>query len=148
MRKQRSRQQLRRMLAAATVALAPACALAATPATINISAAPIGVTPRYLGFNMGHYLPSSNTTAWLQYSGANAYRVWASANDYEGSDDIAPYGDGVTTQAQFDSRKAAMRANPESSTYANWTQFNDRFANLTQSGRNFVKLLVKVGADP
>ena len=146
-----------RLLSCATLA---ACGLAdpavshAASATINISSASIGVTPRYLGFNMGHYMPSSNTTAWLQYSGTNGYRVWVAASDYEGSDDIAPYGDGITTQSGFESRKALMRANPESSTYANWTQFNDRFANMTQSGRNNVRLntilgeLQKSGVEP
>ena len=97
-----------------------------------------GQTPAYVGFNMGHFLPNSNTAAWVQYSGANGYRVWASASYYEPKDDAGPYGDGVTTFTQFDARKAALRANPfgtDSSgvPYVNWTAFQNNWSNLNQA---------------
>src|SRR3954454_24299411 len=105
---------------------------------------------------MGHYMPGSNTTAWTQYSGVNAFRFWASPGDYEPTYDRAPFGDGVSDLAGFDAGKNALRADlratPTSSTYINWWDFNPRF-DATQSGRNKVTLnytlseLQKLGAD-
>src|SRR5215204_3765060 len=91
------KSHIARSTSALILALAARSALAGNPASFSIHDTPIGVTPRYLGYNMGHYLPNSNTTAWTQYAGVNGYRVWASPNDYEPTDDAAPYGDGVTT---------------------------------------------------
>jgi autotransporter-associated beta strand protein len=117
---------------------------ATATATVSVVNTPGGVTPRYLGYNMGHYMPGSNTSAWLQYSGVNAYRFWASPGDYEPTDDRSPFGDGVTSLGAadltgFDFRKNAvradLRANPASSTYINWSYFNANFDD-TQSGRN------------
>ncbi len=116
----------------------------AASATVTLNSTPIGVTPRYLGYNMGHYMPGSNTTAWSNYTGMNAYRFWAPPTDYEPTDDRSPFGDGVSTLAQFDARKVALRADtqvnpiPNSSNpsaYINWAYFNINF-NDTQSGRN------------
>ncbi len=151
--------------AGAMLAIAAAVGLGASTHSANavvqnvtVNNTVIGVTPRYLGFNMGHYMPNSNTTGWLQYSGTNGYRVWVSANDYEGGpptgDDSGTYGDGITTQAQFDAQRTAVRANPETTPFINWTAFNNNFQNLTQSGRNHVKLnyilgeLQKTGVEP
>ncbi|HEX8524418.1 MAG TPA: DNRLRE domain-containing protein [Tepidisphaeraceae bacterium] len=137
------------------MAAAPACAFGA-PATITATNAQVGVTPRFMGYNMGHYMPGSNTSAWTQYSGINAFRYWASPGDYEPTDDAAPFGDGVTSLTTFDNRKnllrADLRGNPASNTYVNWTYFNTKF-NATQSGRNKATLnyplseLQKMGAD-
>jgi hypothetical protein len=131
--------KLARSSSALILALAAQSALAGNPASFSIFDTPIGVTPRYLGYNMGHYMLGSNTTAWTQYSGVNAYRVWAAPTYYEPTDDQAPYGDGVTTLAQFDSRKTALRVNPDSSTYINWSYFTSRFDNV-QTGTNRVRL--------
>lgn len=103
--------------------------------------APAGVTPRFLGFNNGHFRSTSNTTAWVDYSGINAMRVWAAANDYENPDDRAPFGDGVASLADFDARKVALRAdlmvNPDSTAYINWPAYN---WSKTQTGRNNINL--------
>src|SRR5262245_19319700 len=61
----------------------------------------VGVTPKYIGYSMGHYLPGSNTSGWVDYSDVNAFRVWLSPGDYEPTDDISPSGDGVTSLASF-----------------------------------------------
>jgi autotransporter-associated beta strand protein len=128
---------------ALAIAMATRGVFAAT-ATVTLNSTPIGVTPRYMGYNMGHYMPGSNTTAWSNYTGMNAYRFWAAPGDYEPTDDRSPFGDGVTTLAQFDSRKIALRAdthvNPipnasNPSAYINWPYFNINFDD-TQSGRN------------
>src|SRR6476646_4881074 len=125
------------MLAAAG-ALAPVQATIAATASVSVSNTAAGVTPRYIGYNMGHYMPGANTSAWTQYSGVNAYRVWASAGDYD-PDGTGPYSNGISTLTQFDSAKAQVRASPESNGYINWAGYNTKFA-ATQSGRNKVKL--------
>src|SRR5947208_496401 len=84
----RARARLCLAAAAAVCAVSPTAHAVVQNVVVNNNI--VGVTPRYLGFNMGHYMPNSNTTAWVQYSGTNAYRVWASANDYEGD---PPTGD-------------------------------------------------------
>jgi hypothetical protein len=110
----------------------------ASTATITVSSAQIGVTPQYIGYNMGHYLPGSNTSAWVDYSGVNGFRVWLSPGDYEPTDDIAPFGDGVTDLASFNSRKALLRSNPTSPAYIDFSRFDNRFDNFVQDGRNDV----------
>ena len=142
---------------ALAVAMAAEATLGATvAASVTVQNTPVGVTPRYIGYNMGHYLPNSNTSAWLEYSGVNAFRFWAASNDYETTtgDDLAPYGDGVTTLQQFDARKAALRADPENPTYINWPQFDARFETKVLSGRNKAVLnptmreLQRLGVEP
>src|SRR5687768_13694203 len=110
----------RRAASAVACAIALASAVditfaATTTTNVTLTNSPVGVTPRYIGYNMGHYMPGSNTSAWLEYSGVNAYRFWAASSDYESTtgDDLAPYGDNVVTLDDFDNRKAALRATPE-----------------------------------
>src|SRR3954466_4781635 len=72
----------------------------AATATVTVSSQQVGKTLQYVGYNMGHYLPGSNTSAWVEYSGVNAFRVWAASSYYEpnagGSrDDNTVWGDGV-----------------------------------------------------
>lgn len=59
----------------ALAALALTRDAASSTATVNVSQTQIGVTPQYIGYNMGHYLPGSNTSAWVDYSDVNAFRV-------------------------------------------------------------------------
>ena len=105
---------------------------------IDVSATQAGVTPLYLGYNMGHYLPGSNTSAWVDYSGVNAFRVWTSPGVYEPTDDIAPFGDFVFDLPSFNARKSALRANPENPSYIDFSKFDDHFKNDVQSGVNKV----------
>src|SRR5688572_5303160 len=135
---------IRRAAAYVACAFAAAPALAST-ASVTVTSTAVGVTPRYLGFNMGHYQTGGNTAAWTDYAAPNAYRVWASANEYEMADDDTVWGDGVSTLEQFDARKAALRQTPESQTYINWSTFNFRFEQRTQTGRNKVKLNLLLG---
>jgi hypothetical protein len=117
----------------------------AAGAEVTVSNEVAGTTPLHIGYNQGHYFPGSNTSAWVDYSGVNSFRVWAPMNEYEPVDDIAPYGDGVTDLTSFESRKTALRANPLSATYINWTYFTDRFANYIQAGRNKTNLNYALG---
>ena len=123
------------LLASVASALLPFHAVAGT-ATVTIENVVAGKTPRYIGFSQGHYYPGGNTSAWIKRSQANCFRIWAAPAYYEPTDDAAPYGDGVTNQATFDARRLALRANPESLTYINWTYFNDKFQNTVQTGTN------------
>ena len=83
-------------------------------------------------------MPGSNTSAWVDYSDVNAFRVWLSPGDYEPTDDIAPFGDGVTDMASFNTRKALLRADPTNPAYINFSAFDNRFKNFVQDGRNQV----------
>ena len=49
---------------------------AAVTVLVAVSDTQIGVTPTYIGYNMGHYLPGNNTSGWVDYSDVNAFRVW------------------------------------------------------------------------
>ncbi len=110
----------------------------ASTAAINMTQSQVGVTPQFIGYSMGHYLPGSNTSAWVDYSDVNAFRVWLSPADYEPTDDIAPFGDGVTDLASFNARKAALRVNPNNPSYINFAAFDNQFKSHVQSGRNDV----------
>src|SRR3954468_19381782 len=132
-------QKLLKAAAAAVVAaLWASASFAAT--NITVSTAVVGKTPQYVGFSMGHYMPNSNTGAWVDYSFCNAYRIWSAPSYYEPSDDISPFGDGVNDLASFDSRKAALRNDPLNTSYINWTKWDPRFATFQQTGTNHVVL--------
>jgi hypothetical protein len=138
------------MFCALGSALVAGRAIAGT-ATVTVSDAVVGKSLQYVGYNMGHYMPGSNTSAWVEYSGVNAFRVWAASSYYEPlagtfRDDFSPWGDGVTSLASFNTRKDALRADPLNPTYINWDGignrkgFNYYFENFTQTGSNAVKL--------
>src|SRR5690242_6104703 len=90
------------LLAAACAALACTSRASAANSSPTVPAAPAGVTPRFLCFNNGHYRSTSDASAWVDYSGINAMRVWAAANDYVSTTAGPTYGDGVTSQSLFD----------------------------------------------
>src|SRR4051812_22725803 len=104
----------RRILAAAcAAALVSAAPVFATTGTVTVSQTQAGVTPAYIGYNQGHYRTNGNTSAWLDYSGVNAFRVWAAPGDYAPSS-AATSGDSITNLTQFDAKKAAVSTgNPE-----------------------------------
>ncbi len=68
-------------------------------------------------------MPGSNTADWWRYSGVNGARVWPTPTTVEPTDDLAPFGDGVTSQATFIARQIALRADPLNTTYINWPKF-------------------------
>jgi hypothetical protein len=114
-------------------------ALLPTPAsavTVALSNSVVGQTPEIVGYNVAHYMPGSNTASWWRYSGVNGARVWATPAVVEGADDNGLWGDGVATQQQFIDRRAALRANPLSTTYVNWPYFESRYQNNPTTGNN------------
>jgi VCBS repeat-containing protein len=102
----------------------------------------IGITPEILAYNSGHFYTNSNTRDWWRYAGVNGARVFVSPSDIEASDDLAPVGDGVTDQASFVARKAALRADPLNPAYINWSYFSNRYetVDLGASGNNHLKV--------
>ena len=130
----------RRLLATACAAvLAPSATALATTGTVNVSQTQVGVTPLYVGYNQGHYRTGGNTSAWVDYAGVNAFRVWAAPSDYSPSS-AATSGDSITSLSLFEQKKAAVSTgNPETNGVIPLSQY---FANFpdTQSGRNEVNL--------
>ncbi len=88
-------------------------------------------TPAIIGYNHGYFTQGGNARAWWEYSGVNGVRIFISPAKTEPADDLAPWGDGVSSDATFESRKAALRADPLNASYINWTYFNSKFAEWT-----------------
>src|SRR3954466_12057197 len=131
-----------------------ACALAAlgllTPVTthavnVTASATLAGKTPEIVGYNSGHFVAGSNTADWWRYSNVNGARVWPTPTVVEASDDLAPWGDGVSSQATFVTRRNDLRANPLSTSYINWPYIDGRYQNNPTSGSNIINLKYAFG---
>ena len=122
-----------RAACAAAVALAQS---ADCVETLAIGTEVIGRTPLSLGYNLGHFQEGSNAADWFRYSGVDSARLFITRKDLEESDDIEPWGDGVTDRASFFARRALLRANtanpaePLSGEYVDWNAFH---ANLAKS---------------
>jgi len=101
--------------------------------TVTVSNAVLGTTPMYLGFSQGDYVSNTNTSAWVDYSNANAFRIWSSPGNYPAAVSSPP---SITTQSQFDAEKAALRSDPTSSTYINWNTLDTDFAANEKVGSN------------
>jgi hypothetical protein len=119
--------------------------VAAWAVTVTVGAGLAGKTPEIVGYNSGHFMPGSNTADWWRYSGVNGARVWPTPTVVEASDDIAPWGDGVTSQATFESRRTALRANPLSTSFINWPYIEGRYQNNPTSGSNIINLKYAFG---
>jgi len=121
-----------------------ASAATVPPATITVGPTVVGTAPTVLGYNIGHSMAGSNAADWWRYSGAQAARVFVSASDIEGTDDLSPVGDGVASRAGFTSRAAALRsnaANPAvalSSTYVKWSAFEAAYRQVATGNNRFV----------
>lgn len=96
--------------------------------TISVSAAVAGKTPRVIGLNSGSYLPGSNATTWWKYSKVNGARLFTSAPRIEPQDDLAPHGDGVSSESSFLVRRSALRGDPLNTSYINWPYFENNYA--------------------
>jgi hypothetical protein len=90
-----------------------------------------------IGYNWGHFMPGTNAVDWWRYSGVKQVRVFLTPSEVESSDDLAPHGDGVTDQASFLDRRAALRADPLNPDYINWAYFNSRYENNTFLNNRF-----------
>ena len=90
-------------------------------ATITVSNKVVGKTMKYVGYNQGYYMPGSNTSGWVEYSGVNGFRVWASLNAFvpEASVQIDK---NLSSVQEFDNRKNAVRTSPETNQYIAWKE--------------------------
>gem|GEM_PF-3038036 len=123
------------LLVALAATLPPAAPVAAASVTLTLTGADLGPVPR-LGYNLGHWVEGSNAADWWRYSGLANARVFVSPSDIEPSDDLAPAGDGVTSQASFASRRTALRgaavaAGTTDETYIRWSAFIQRYRTAT-----------------
>ncbi len=109
-------------------------------ATLTLQNTRLGDTPKITGYNLGHFFPGSNTRDWLHYAGVNGARIFISPREIEEQDDIAGRGDGVTDQASFLGRQAALRANPLNTNYINWPYLTDRYETHTLAGANEIRV--------
>ena len=106
---------------------------------LTVSGTVVGATPKILGYNAGHFYPGSNTRDWWHYSGVSGARVFISPSYIEPSDALPPWGDGVTDQTSFLSRKALVRSDPNNTNYFNWASVTNRFATSGQIGNNILQ---------
>ncbi len=122
----------------------------------------LGNTPELIAYNSGHFVPLSNTDDWWRYAGVSGARVFVSPSVIEPNDDIPGFGDGVTDQASFLNRRAALRADPLNVSYINWPYLTNGFGVTATHGSNLlnvnhacaklrqlgIKILVNIGATP
>ncbi len=112
---------------------------------VTASATIAGQTPEIVGYNSGHFMPNSNTADWWRFSGVNGARIFSTPTTVEFSDDLAPFGDGVNSQATFVTRRDNLRANPLSTSYINWPYIEGRYQNAPTSGSNVINLKYAFG---
>ncbi|MEU2169616.1 DNRLRE domain-containing protein [Micromonospora chersina] len=92
-----------------------------------------------VGYNTGHYLPGSNTSAWLAYSRVNAVRFFASFEDWCPDEAFDP-GAGVTDVDGFDAAKEELRRSPEENRFVDWALLREVFEHHVYSNTNFYRL--------
>src|SRR5690242_9198766 len=109
-------------------------------ATVTVQTNRLGSTPSSLAYNAGHFVPGSNTKDWWRYSGTSGARVFITPSLIEPGDDISGRGDGVTDQASFLSRRAALRADPLNTNYINWPYFTNNYGQTLQHGSNLLNV--------
>lgn len=119
-------------------------AFAQGTANITVANEVVGKTPTLLGYGQGHYMPQSNVSAWLERTGTNSLRIFMNAAYFAPQDDLAPFGDGVTSSATFEARRAAIINDPENSTYVNWAYYENNFQTVQTSGNRY-KLAYMMG---
>jgi hypothetical protein len=97
--------------------------------TLTVQAKKTGNTPAIMGYNLGTFMPGSNTPDWWRYSGVNSARMFLGPSNFS-----TMSSNNVATQSAFLSARTALRANPLSSTYYNWTDIETRFENSDIGG--------------
>ncbi len=103
--------------------------------TVTLRTDPLGSTPGCLAYNAGHFVPGSNTSDWWHYSGVTGARVFITASLIEPPSRIPDLA-GVTNQASFLARRAALRANPLATDYVNWPYVTNRYGLTLEHGSN------------
>lgn len=86
---------------------------------ITVTKDVMGKSMKYVGYNQGYYMPGSNISGWLEYSNANALRVWTSISDYVPVEAVLNDKE-LTTLSGFEAYKSELRSNPEGNRFINW----------------------------
>jgi hypothetical protein len=87
--------------------------------SIKVENKVIGKSMKYVGYNQGYYMPGSNASGWIEYSGVNSLRIWTSLNSYVPLSAVQVDKTLVNVE-EFDRRKAELRNNPEINKYLKW----------------------------
>jgi len=101
---------------------------------IKVDNLQIGKSMRYIGYNQGYYIPGGNTSGWLEYANVNSLRVWVTLDTYAPLSAVQ-IDNRISTIAEFDKRKAALRSSPENNVYIKWDQLLPLFG-ATEKGEN------------
>ncbi|MDE5962932.1 MAG: carbohydrate-binding protein, partial [Alistipes sp.] len=75
---------------------------------------PAGRTMRYVGYNQGYFMPGSNVSAWLEYSGVNAVRLWMPL-DFLVPETAVDAASCPESLEAFETLKESLRRNPQES---------------------------------
>jgi hypothetical protein len=86
---------------------------------IKIGDQVVGKTMKYIGYNQGYYVPGSNASGWIEYSGVNSLRVWTALNSYVPLKAVQ-VDESISSVEEFDKRKEALRSNPEKNGFIKW----------------------------
>ena len=97
--------------------------------TVTVHSNVVGTTPSVIGLNSGNFIPGANTISYWRWAGVNGARIFTSAPNIEQDDDIPGQGDGVNSQASFNARRLAVRANPTDPTLINFAEFENGYGN-------------------
>jgi hypothetical protein len=89
--------------------------------TITIGDKVVGKTMKYVGYNQGYYVPGSNASGWIEYSGVNSLRVWTTLNSYVPLSAVQ-VDKSISNVDEFDKRKEDLRTDPEKNKYIKWDQ--------------------------
>jgi len=108
-----------------------------TKATIEIKNKQIGNSMKYVGYNQGYYMPGSNISGWIEYSGVNSLRVWTSLSEYIPNDAV-DLSSKVNNLSQFEDMKKLITDNPESSPYIHWNVIKNIASNEVYSTNSMV----------
>lgn len=77
-----------------------------------IRSEPAGRSMRYVGYNQGYFMPGSNVSAWLEYSGVNAVRLWMPL-DFLVPESAVDTASRPESLEAFDARKEQLRSDPQ-----------------------------------
>ncbi len=100
--------------------------------SIKVENKEIGKSMKYVGYNQGYYLPGSNASGWIEYSGVNSLRVWTTLNSYAPVKAVE-VDLTLSSVTDFDKRKALLRKTPESNKYLKWDLLLPLYSNKEKS---------------
>ena len=78
-----------------------------------------GKTMKYVGYNQGYYVPGSNVSSWIEYSGVNSVRLWTETDTYL-KDAWIDMKSAPASEEEFSRLKAALSADPVGSGVIDW----------------------------